>query len=266
MVGQEDFLAVGEVGVVADGGVDVEEERQVEGLVGVDQLVLETEALDFVEIEGRLLGVDLVDGDACDGSVGAVEDLVEAEGGLARIDDDRRRGRLELPWDLVLRVAHEGDPELPVHVDLTIFELVLFSVLAQSEAEGLADDVVEGVRQEVAAEQKENNSVNAVELAPLRFLPEDLVHLRGLSTLPHLQGQALVVGLVDGVQRLLALIIGVDLTQVDPLDSLTRRVLLLRHIVQTLGQELVFFSFDLLLNYKLKVLLVHLILILAIRS
>jgi len=92
---------------VADCGINIEQKRQINGLVWVDELVFKTEALDLVEIEGRFLRIDLINGDASYWSVGTIVDFIEAKSTLARINDNRRCRRLKLPWNLILRVGQE---------------------------------------------------------------------------------------------------------------------------------------------------------------
>lgn len=196
---------------MADCGIDVEEERQINGLVWVNELVFKTEALNLVEIEGRLLRIDLVNGDASNWSVGTIEDFVESERTLARINNNRRSRRLKLPWNLILHVSQERHSELSVHINFAVFEFVLFGMLTHGEAKGLTNYVVEWMCQEVPAKQKENNSINSIEFAPLSFFTEDLVHLSGLTTFPNLQGEPLIIRLIYRVQCFLTFIISVDI-------------------------------------------------------
>lgn len=55
-------------------------------------------------------------------------------------------------------------------------------MLAHGEPEGLADDVVEGHDEEEAAQEEEGHAVDAVELAPLCTLFEQLVYLDCLTS------------------------------------------------------------------------------------
>ena len=197
---------------MADCGINVEEERQINGLVWVDELVFETEALNLIEIEGRFLGIDLVNGDASYWSVGTIIDFVESKSTLARINNNRRCRRLKLPWNLILHVGHEGHSELSVDVNFAIFEFVLFGMLTHGEPECLANYVVKWMCQEVPAKQKENNSINSIEFAPLSLFTENLIDLSGLATFPDLQGEALVIRLIYRVQCFLTFIISVDIS------------------------------------------------------
>ena len=69
VVRQDYLFGFGNLRVMIDGWVKVEQKGQLKGLVRVQKLVFEAEALDFVEVEGQFFGVDLVDGYASDWSV-----------------------------------------------------------------------------------------------------------------------------------------------------------------------------------------------------
>lgn len=87
MVSKSDFFGFCEVRVMVNGGVQVEENRQVERLIGIQELVLEAEALNFVEVEGTFLWVYLVYGNARNRFVRPIVDFVECEGSLTSIHE-----------------------------------------------------------------------------------------------------------------------------------------------------------------------------------
>ena len=66
--------------------------------------------------------------------------------------------------------------------------------------------------QEVPAKQKENNSINSIEFAPLSFFTENLIHLSSLTTFPNLQRKVLIIRRIYRVQRFLTFIISVDIS------------------------------------------------------
>lgn len=64
VIGQNHLFAVREHWIVQNGWVQIEQNRQVDLLARVKELVFETEALDLIEVECTLFWKDLVDGDA----------------------------------------------------------------------------------------------------------------------------------------------------------------------------------------------------------
>ena len=83
-IAQGDLVDTAHIEVVEHVRVEVEEDGHVDGLAGVETLLLEAEALDLAEVGGDLGGGDAVGGDADDVGVAAVGGGVEGEGGLAR--------------------------------------------------------------------------------------------------------------------------------------------------------------------------------------
>ena len=150
MVRQDDVFTISQVRVMADRRVQVEKYWQVDLFVGVDQLVLEAEALDLVEVHGQFFREDLIDSDSCNRFIRPIIHLVEGQGRLTRIHCQGGGLGLELPWNLILSMAHESHLEFAENVDVLVFHSVVFCMLTHGEAHGLADDVVEGDGQEVA--------------------------------------------------------------------------------------------------------------------
>ena len=111
--------------IMGDGWVKVEQEGQLEGLVGVEELVLEAEALNLIKIHRYFFWINLVNGNTRNRPVRPVEYFVEAEGRLACVDHNGGSRWLELPRNLVLSMRHEGDAELTEHINLRFLELVL---------------------------------------------------------------------------------------------------------------------------------------------
>ena len=107
MIGQINLLAVGQSWIMANSWVQIEQKGHVQTLVGVQKLIFEAEALNFVEIQGCFLREDLVDGDTSDWSICSVEHFVEAESCLSSIHYNCWGTRLELPRDLILSMGQE---------------------------------------------------------------------------------------------------------------------------------------------------------------
>ena len=122
-------------------------------LVGVKKLVLEAEALDFVEVYRAVFGINLIYCNASYGLVRAIVDFVKGKSSFTRIDDQRVRFRLELPRNLIFSVSHEANLVFPEDTYFVISKPVVFRVLPKGEAECLADYIVEGYRQEVASKE-----------------------------------------------------------------------------------------------------------------
>lgn len=172
MVRQGNFFDLSQIRVVVDRGVKVKEDGQIKWLVWVEQLVFETEALDFIEVQGTLFRENLIDSDTSDWLVWSVEYFIESEGSLTSINQELGRFRLELPGNLIFSVAHEADSPLTEHVHFLCWGAVVLCMLTHREAEGLTDNVVEGNSEKVTSEKKQAESIHSVELTPLRFLLE----------------------------------------------------------------------------------------------
>jgi hypothetical protein len=82
---------------MVDWRVEVEEDGQVHGLLGVEQLVLEAEALYFVEVESSLIRVDLVNRYPWDGLIRSIVYLIEGKTCLTSIHHQAIGHWLELP-------------------------------------------------------------------------------------------------------------------------------------------------------------------------
>jgi hypothetical protein len=70
-------------------------------------LVLKAEALYLVEVEGGLLGENLVHCYSRNRLVAAIIDLIKSESGLTRIYNKACSLRLKLPGQIILGVCHE---------------------------------------------------------------------------------------------------------------------------------------------------------------
>lgn len=95
--------------VVQQIGVQVEKDRHVHRLAGVQPLLLEAEALDLAEIRSALSRSDAVCRDTNDVLVALVRRCIEGQGGLAGQDTDLALLRYELPGQHVGNGGVEGD-------------------------------------------------------------------------------------------------------------------------------------------------------------
>jgi len=127
---------------VVDSRIDVEQKRQVNGLVGVEKLVLKAEALDLIEVKSRFIRENLVNSDARYRSVCSIVHTVKGQGCLSRIHHQVVRQGFKFPGQLVLNVTEEADSELSEHVDFIVLELVVNMIFVHREPELLADYVV----------------------------------------------------------------------------------------------------------------------------
>lgn len=189
MVSKDKLFVILETWVVVDRRVQVEEQGQVERLVRVQQLILEAEALYFVEVNGGIFWGQLVDSNASYRFVTSVVYLVEREGSLAGVDHQLGGLRLEIPRNFIFCHSHELNLELSEHIDFAVLEAVVFGMAGHREPEGLADHVVEWHSEEVAAEEEQAEAVNAIELTPLSLLNECFVYLDSLAAFSDRQGQ-----------------------------------------------------------------------------
>ena len=82
-------------------------------------------------------------------------------------------------------MCHEADLIFPKDANFIISEPVVLVFLRKSEAERLADYIVERHRQKEASKEQENESVDSVELAPLCLLLECFVDVDGLPAFTH---------------------------------------------------------------------------------
>lgn len=137
-----------------DGWVQVKKYWKVNLLVRVQQLVFEAKTLNFVEVERNFFWVDLVDGDACDGLVWLVIDLVEGKSGLTSIYDQLRRLGLELPRDLILSMSHELDAVLTEDVHVLLANSVVLVRGRHGEPKSLANHSVERHSEEIASKKE----------------------------------------------------------------------------------------------------------------
>lgn len=81
---QRDLINTPHIQIAQQVGVEVEEDGHVDGLAGVEALLLEAEALDLAEIGGHLGRGDAVRGHADNVRVAAVRRRVEGQRRLAR--------------------------------------------------------------------------------------------------------------------------------------------------------------------------------------
>ena len=170
-----------------DGRVQVKENGQVHHFAGVEQLVFEAEALNFVKVKGNFFRVNLIYGDSCDWLGGAIMDLVESKRCFARVDFNLSLLWLKLPGNFILGMGHEANEELTENVDFLLLLPVVFMALFHRKPECLTHNVVEWDGEEVAAKGKQDHAVNAVELAPLSLLVKCLINPDCLP--PLLDGQ-----------------------------------------------------------------------------
>jgi len=192
MVGQHNFVHICQTGVVINRRVQVKENWQVYLLIRVQKLVFKAETLDFVKVERALFGRYLVNRDASDRLVRLVIDLVESKGRLTCIDCQLGRFGLEVPRDLVLRVAHKLYLVLAENVHLIVFKRVVLVRSGHRKTKCLADHIIERHGQKVPTKQQETKAVNSVEFAPLRFGLEDFVYSHCLSAFSHRERQGLL--------------------------------------------------------------------------
>ena len=174
---------------MVDRWVKIEEYRKVNRLIGIQELILEAEALDFVEVQSAFLWEDLVNGDSSDRLIRTIVHFVESKSSLTSVDQELRRFRLELPRDFILCMTHETNPPLTEHIDVLWCYSVVLRMLRHSEAERLTDHIVEGNCQKVAAKEKQTEPIDSIEFTPLGLLFEQLVDLDCLSTFPYLSWQ-----------------------------------------------------------------------------
>ena len=102
-------------------------------------------------------------------------------------------------------------------------------MLTHCEAESLANDVIKGHREEVAAEQKQAEAEYAIEFAPLRLFFEYFVHLDGLSALSDLNRQCFLLPLDIQLRLHFFVVYGLDALQlqvIDPVEAFFCGVLL----------------------------------------
>ena len=189
MICQYNLLVPHHVAIMINRWVQVKEHWQVYRFVRVEQLVLKAEALYFIEVKCALFWEYLVYCDASYRFIRAIIDFIKSKGCLTSIHKQLSSFWLEFPWDFILCMAHEAHSPLSEDVYLVFGHSVVFGMLAHCEAEGLADDVVEGHGEEVASEEQQAEAIDTIEFAPLGLLLEHLVDLYGLATLSHLDWQ-----------------------------------------------------------------------------
>lgn len=170
VVRQSDFFVLCQVWIMVDWWVEIKEYWEVNWLIWIQKLILEAEALDFVEVESTFFGEDLVNGNASDRLIRAIVHLIECESSLTCIDQELSRLGLEFPRDLILSMAHETNPPLTEHIYFLRCHSIVLCMLWHSEAKCLTDYVIKGHSQEIAAEEKQTEPIDAIELTPLCFL------------------------------------------------------------------------------------------------
>lgn len=151
---QNDVLSATQVRIVVDGRVQIEQKRQVNWLIRIEQLVLEAETLNFVEIQRGLLGENLVDCDSSDRLTWPVIDLVKGQAGFTCIYHKTGGLRLKFPRQLVLSMSHERDSIFAEHIHLIITEVIFFGMLPHWKPKSLADDIIEWNNQEEASKNE----------------------------------------------------------------------------------------------------------------
>ena len=172
VVRQSDFFVLCQIWIMVDWWVEIKEYWKVNWLIWIQKLILEAEALDFVEVESTFFGKNLVNGNASYRLVRAIVHLIECEGSLASIDQELSRLGLEFPRDLILSMAHEANPPLTEHIYFLRCHSIVLCMLWHSEAKCLTDYVIKGHSQEVATEEKQTEPIDTIEFTPLSLLFE----------------------------------------------------------------------------------------------
>jgi len=151
VVGKKYFFAVGEVVVVVYCWVQIKQQRQIQTLIRIKQLVFKAKTLYFIEIQGAFFRKDLIDGYACDWTICSVINFVECKGSLSCIYNHIWRTWFKLPWNLILSVAQKAYSELSKYAYIFFFMLVFLSMLLHSKSESLAYYIVEWNSQEITS-------------------------------------------------------------------------------------------------------------------
>lgn len=98
--------------------------------------------MDFVEVEGAVFWMNLVDGDTCDRFITPIVHFIECKGSFTSIYYQLCSFRLEVPWNLVFSIAHELYLVLAIDIHLVISHSVVLGMCRHCEAHSLADHIV----------------------------------------------------------------------------------------------------------------------------
>ena len=77
MICEEYLFAVCELWLVVNCWIQIEQKREIDRLIWIEQLILKAKALDFVEVEGHFFREYLIDGYASHRSIRSIEHFIE---------------------------------------------------------------------------------------------------------------------------------------------------------------------------------------------